>query len=65
MPEVTTAPAELQQVVIWQVELMVEVGIAPDQAIKMAESGVSWHDVADLVDRGCPTYLVPVILAQS
>lgn len=56
---------EDHRVLTWQVELMVESGVAPDKAIELAEDGVSWHDVADLVRRGCPTYLVPVILAQS
>jgi hypothetical protein len=56
--------AEPHKILSWQVELMVGAGIRPDIAIQMAESGVSWHDVADLIDRGCPTYLVPVILAQ-
>lgn len=60
----STATSEDHRVLTWQVELMVEAGITPDQAIKLAEDGVSWHDVADLVRRGCPTYLVPVILAQ-
>ena len=56
---------EDHKVLTWPVELMVEAGVTPDKAIELAESGVSWHDVVDLVDRGCPTYLVPVILAHD
>ena len=66
MPEgVKTVEPEQQRILTWQVELMVSAGINPDDAIWLAESGVSWHDVADLRRRGCPAHLVTGILAQT
>jgi hypothetical protein len=46
----------------WHVEQMVYVGLHPDLAVELAESGIDWHDVADQLKRGCPVDLVPRIL---
>lgn len=52
------------KVTSWNVEKMVESGLSPGDAIQLAEDGTDWHEVADLISRGCPTHLVLRILAQ-
>jgi FAD/FMN-containing dehydrogenase len=46
---------EVANVRRWNVErLIYDIGVDVDAAILTAEAGVDWHDVDDLVRRGCP-----------
>jgi len=45
----------------WQVEQMMAMGLTEAQAGVLVMEGVSWHEVADLIDRGCPPGMVAQI----
>jgi len=45
----------------WQVEQMMSMGLVRSQAEFLVMEGVSWHEVADLIDRGCPPRMVTQI----
>lgn len=46
----------------WQTERMTELGIDQDDIVELLHFGFDWHDVARLVDHGCPPDLVAEIL---
>lgn len=52
----------LGQVEAWAVARMTQLGVSQEDAVELALAGISWHEVARLVDRGCPPALVVRVL---
>lgn len=46
----------------WEIARMVELGLPADDAIALADQGVSWHQVDELLARGCPALLAARVL---
>jgi hypothetical protein len=53
--------AEASTVHAWRVKRLTELGLTSPDAEAVADS-VDWHDVARLVERGCPAALAVAIL---
>jgi hypothetical protein len=50
-------------VIMWRVDQLRRLGLAPDVAIELAEEKVDYREVERLVQRGCSLELVARILA--
>jgi hypothetical protein len=57
----TNGAAEASTVHAWRVKRLTELGLTSLAAEAVADS-VDWHDVAKLVQRGCPADLAVAIL---
>ena len=55
------ASAEASAVRVWRVSRLIQLGLA-EAAAEVVADRVDWHDVARLVDRGCPAALAVAIL---
>jgi hypothetical protein len=58
----TAVNREARQVHAWRVTQLVRLGLASPVAEAVAD-WVDWHDVARLVERGCPAALAVTIMA--
>ena len=47
--------------VAWRAERLLGLGVKPRLALELAET-VDWHELADLLARGCPPHLALEIL---
>lgn len=52
----------MDQLGAWTVRRMLQLGVPEEDAIALAQAGVSWHAVEALVARGCPPELVARVL---
>jgi hypothetical protein len=52
---------EREAVLAWRAERLASLGVQPDLALELAEA-VDWHELADLLARGCPPALALEIL---
>ena len=59
----TLSPSDRERllVVAWRADRLIGLGVKPGLALELAEI-VDWHDLADLVARGCPPALALEIL---
>lgn len=55
------AEREREAVIAWRAERLAGLGVEPDLALELANQ-VDWHELADLVARGCPPALAIEIL---
>jgi len=46
---------------VWRYERLRELGVGIWESLGVISSRKSWHDVADLIDRGCPPNLAAEI----
>ena len=56
-----TAGGEREAVIAWRAERLVRLGVRAVLAFELAEL-VDWHELADLLARGCPPDLALEIL---
>jgi hypothetical protein len=55
------AEKEHEMVIAWRAERLASLGVQPLLALELAET-VDWHELADLLARGCPPALALEIL---
>jgi hypothetical protein len=59
----STASAETAAVETYQIRQYERLGFSHDDALLAISQKIDWHDVEDLLRRGCPSDLALAILA--
>jgi hypothetical protein len=64
MPVKTKAEPESVRLANWRFEALVNLGLAPDQAISLMNIQDVVHAAHKLADQGCPAHLIVSLLEE-
>lgn len=54
---------EFERLVRWRFQALIQIGLAPDQAMSLIETPDIVHSAQNLADKGCPPEMIAAILS--
>lgn len=63
-PRKPKGPTEFERLVKWRFDALLELGLAPDEAISLVEKPDVVHEARELAERGCPASIIVSLLGD-